>query len=254
MAEGEVKPKGNGERQYEVKPPAASEKYKCVFFDLDHTLWDYETNSRETLRELYQGYSLQSKGVHTFEDFHGEFRKVNTDLWYLYDRGMIDSDVIRKERFKRILEPFQAYEEKLSASISGDYLDICPKKGNLMPYALEVLNYLTERYRLTIITNGFEEIQHRKLSSGNLHSYFDHIITSQKAGYKKPSREIFDCALNLNGIKCQEAMMIGDNLITDIGGAKNASIDAVFYNAEEVEHEHTLDFEIRSLLELRGIL
>ena len=123
-----------------------------------------------------------------------------------------------------------------------------------MPHALDVLNYLTQRYRLAIITNGFEEIQHQKLKSGKLHAYFDHVITSQKAGYKKPSREIFECALQHNGIKKHDALMIGDNLITDIGGAKNASIDAVFFNSEQITHTHSPDFEIKSLLELRTIL
>jgi YjjG family noncanonical pyrimidine nucleotidase len=233
---------------------SSEKKYKCIFFDLDHTLWDYETNSQVTLFELYHGYDLPSRGVHTFDDFHLQFKKVNADLWHLYDRGLIDSEVIRKERFRKILEPFQAYEEKLSEDISRDYLHICPKKGNLMPHAREVLDYLILHYRLTIITNGFEDIQHQKVSAGKLDTYFDHVITSQKAGHKKPSREIFDCALNLTGVKSHEAIMIGDNLITDIGGARNASIDAVFYNSEKIAHTQQPDHEIHSLHELRTIL
>ena len=229
-------------------------KYKCIFFDLDHTLWDYETNSAVTLLELYEGYNLLSKGVPTYDDFLNQFKKVNTELWTLYDRGQIDSDYIRKERFKQILDPFNAYDPKVSEDLSRDYLDICPRKSQLMPYATEILNYLKQDYRLAVITNGFEEIQHLKLAAGKLHPYFDHVITSQKAGYKKPSREIFDCALQLNGITNIEAVMVGDNLITDIGGARNAAIDAVFLNTEEVVHNETIHFEIRSLEELRTIL
>ena len=229
-------------------------KYKCIFFDLDHTLWDYETNSAETLLELYDGHNLNSKGVPKFQDFLNRFKKVNTDLWSLYDRGLIDSEVIRGERFKQILEPFNAYDQKLSEDLSREYLDICPRKGNLIPHTIDILNYLANYYRLAVITNGFEEIQNQKLTAGNLHTYFDHVVTSQKAGFKKPSREIFDCALQLNGITSMEAVMVGDNLITDIGGAKNASIDAVFFNTEEVIHNETLHFEIRSLEELRSIL
>lgn len=229
-------------------------KYKCIFFDLDHTLWDYETNSAETLLELYEGYDLRSRGVPLFEDFLNRFKKVNIDLWNLYDNGLIDSDVIRRERFKQILEPFNAYESKLSDDLSREYLDICPRKGKLMPHATDILDYLTQYYRLAVITNGFEEIQHQKLTAGSLHPYFDHIITSQKAGYKKPSREIFDCALQLNGVTNMEAVMVGDNLITDIGGARNASIDAVFLNTGEVVHNESLHYEIRSLDQLRVIL
>lgn len=229
-------------------------KYSTLFFDLDHTLWDYETNSKETLGELYIQYDLVSKGVHALEPFQDEFRKVNTDLWFLYDRGMIDSDTIRKERFKRILERFHAYEENLSEDLSRDYLYQCPRKGKLMPYAIEILAYLKQKkYNLTVITNGFEEIQHMKLTAGNLHGYFDHIITSQKAGHRKPSKEIFEFALRNHGAACHEAIMIGDNLITDIGGSRNASIDNVFYNSEAITHDDTPDYEIHSLLELNTI-
>lgn len=237
-----------------TNPLSSVKKYKCVFFDLDHTLWDYETNSQITLLELYHGYNLPSRGVTSFDDFESQFKKVNAELWYRYDRGLIDSEVIRKERFKKILEPFLAYEEKLSDDLSREYLHSCPKKGNLMPHAIEVLDYLSQHYKLTIITNGFEDIQHQKVSAGKLDTYFDHVITSQKAGHKKPSREIFDCALNLTGIKSDEAIMIGDNLITDIGGARNASIDAVFFNSDKIKHTEKPDHEIHSLHELRSIL
>jgi len=232
-----------------------AKKYTCIFFDLDHTLWDYETNSRDTLVELYLGYDLVSKGVPDADSFLDRFKVVNTELWYSYDRGLIDSTVIRRERFKQILEPFGAYEQSLSDDLSRDYLDICPKKSNLMPHAKEVLDYLvTKQYRLTVITNGFEEIQHQKLTAGNLYPYFDHIITSQKAGHRKPAREIFDFALQLNGIKNHQATMIGDNLITDIGGARAASIDAIFFNSEKITHTETLACEIDSLYELNAML
>ncbi len=124
-----------------------------------------------------------------------------------------------------------------------------------MPHAKETLDYLKENnYDLTIITNGFEEIQNLKLTAGDLHQYFDHVITSQKAGHKKPAKEIFDFALSLNGISAEHAMMIGDNLITDIGGAKNAAIDAIYYNPEQIGHQESVYREITSLTELRQIL
>jgi YjjG family noncanonical pyrimidine nucleotidase len=200
------------------------EHYTCIFFDLDHTLWDYETNSRETLQELFDAHVLVEKGVTDFERFHREFKRVNAALWELYDHGKIGSEVIREERFKQILGAFGAYEKKLSDVLSSEYLYACPKKGNLMPHAVETLEYLAGKYKLSIITNGFEEIQNMKLTSGNLHQYFNHIVTSQKAGHKKPASQIFDYTLNQNAIKCHQAIMIGDNLVTDIGGARSASI------------------------------
>lgn len=229
-------------------------QYKSIFFDLDHTLWDYETNSRETLQDLYVHYDLVNRGVTDFEKFLEEFKRVNSALWHLYDHGKITSEVIRKERFKQILEAFQAYEETLSAELSHDYLYDCPRRGNLLPHAHDVLQYLADRYTLTVVTNGFEEIQNMKLTSGNLHGYFDHIITSQKAGHKKPAREIFDYALAQNSATSHEAIMIGDNLVTDIAGARNASIDTVYFNPDEVPHQETVSHEITSLAQLRDLL
>ncbi|RAW00645.1 YjjG family noncanonical pyrimidine nucleotidase [Pseudochryseolinea flava] len=233
---------------------APSKKYKSIFFDLDHTLWDYETNAKITLQELYLQYELLAKGVHEFNAFHKKFQEVNAALWYHFDRGAITSEVIRRERFKQILEAFDAHEEKLCEDLSHDYLNTCPLKGNLMPHAHETLAYLSQRYSLTIITNGFEEIQQRKLTAGNLHQYFNHIITSQTAGHRKPAREIFDFALTLNKVSANEAMMVGDNLVTDIGGARNAQIDGVFYNPEKLSHEERPFREITSLSELLQIL
>lgn len=228
--------------------------YQCIFFDLDHTLWDYETNSKEALTELYHSYKLQEKGVTTLEEFLRQFKAVNTQLWDLYDNGKIDSHVIREQRFKQILTPFSAYEEKLSEDLSRDYLNACPKKSALMPYAIEILDYLNDKYNLTVITNGFEEIQHTKLAAGKIQHYFDHIITSQKAGHKKPAREIFDFALQCNAIENHQAIMIGDNPITDMGGASNASIDTIFFNPEKNVHKTSVKYEITCLSELRQIL
>ena len=229
--------------------------YKCIFFDLDHTLWDYETNSKETLLELYASYDLRAKGVYEFQDFMDRFKVVNTKLWDLYDRGEITSEIIRKERFKQILEHFNAYDETLSENISRDYLHDCPKKCNLMPQAIDVLNYLSEKkYTLAVITNGFEEIQNTKLCSGKLEHYFKHVITSQKAGHRKPAKEIFEYAMKANSVVASESIMIGDNLLTDIAGAKNASIDTVFYNPDQISHTTEVKHEIRSLVELQNIL
>lgn len=231
-----------------------TKSYTCVFFDLDHTLWDYETNSRETLYDLYHDRGLEARGVWSFDKFFDEFRRVNNDLWDQYDAGLIDSQVIRRERFPKIFAAFSIKDDLLSEEISNTYLSLCPTKGALMPHALDVLNYLKEKYTLTIITNGFEEIQSTKLASGRITSYFNHIITSQKAGARKPAKTIFDYALHLNGAACHQAIMIGDNIVADIGGARSASIDAVFYNPENRVHQHNATHEITSLRQLLTIL
>ena len=241
---------------HESSPAAASKtgrRYKCIFFDLDHTLWDYEFNSREMLLELHTAYNLLDKGI-PFEDFHQHFKSINFRLWELYDRGLVNNEVIRFQRFKQVLENFKVYEEKLSADLSHEYLYGCPKKTNLVPYAKEILEYLFNDYSLTIVTNGFEEIQTVKLDSGKITDYFNHVITSQKAGHKKPAREIFEYALSVNNLQCHEVIMVGDNLITDIGGARNACIDTVFFNPGVVAHQEEVEHEIRCLSELQNIL
>ena len=229
-------------------------KYKSVFFDLDHTLWDYETNSRETLVELYYHFDLVEKGVHNPDAFVGVFHQVNNKLWDQFDRGMITSDVIRKERFERILGAFRVSDARLALALTDEYLSVCPRRGNLIPHALDTVQYLSDRYALTIVTNGFEDVQAIKLMAGNLHGFFDHVVTSQKAGHRKPAREIFQYALHCNGIEPHQAVMVGDNLLTDIGGAINASIDAAFFNPGMTQHEQPVRYEIRSLKELRELL
>jgi FMN phosphatase YigB (HAD superfamily) len=163
-------------------------RYKCIFFDLDHTLWDYESNARETLIELYDAYDLRSRGVSDAASFCRQFTKVNLALWDLYDTNQVDQQYIRRERFKQILEHFNAYDEKVSEELSEEYLLECPKKANLIPHAVDVLEYLACHYALTVVTNGFDEIQQVKLNSGNLHRFFKHIVTSQKAGSMKYSK------------------------------------------------------------------
>jgi YjjG family noncanonical pyrimidine nucleotidase len=231
-----------------------TKKYKTVFFDLDHTLWDFDTNSRETLEELYGSYQLDKRGVTSFKAFHEIFNEVNSDLWSQYDKGLIKGDVIRAERFKRILAPFEITDEALIAKLSHEYLYTCPRKGTLLPGAMDTLNYLSEKYSLSLITNGFDEVQHMKLASGKIAHYFKHVVTSQQAGHKKPSREIFDYALGLHANQANEAVMIGDNLETDVAGALNASVDAVFYNPKGISHDQNPHHEIINLNELQLIL
>ncbi len=228
-------------------------KYKSIFFDLDHTLWDFETNSREALIELHHTYQLERKGVEQ-QAFLTAFKKINTDLWHLYDTGKIKQDVIRLQRFHRIFQEFDVEEYDLSLKFSTDYVNQSPKKGNLLPYAKEVLEHLHPHYPMHIITNGFSEIQSTKMASGGIEKYFTSVITSELAGHKKPSKEIFEFALNKNNLQSHEVVMIGDNLLTDMGGAKNAMVDTIYFNPEKVKHETELTHEISSLLELKKLL
>ncbi|MCW5911115.1 MAG: YjjG family noncanonical pyrimidine nucleotidase [Cyclobacteriaceae bacterium] len=229
-------------------------KYKCILFDLDHTLWDFETNSSRTLAELYEAHNLQARGVTGFSEFRKVFSAINTDLWTKYDAGLISRDEIRFHRFRSILAHFDVDDEKLSMTLSDEYVMQSPKKGALMPHAIESLEYLASRYHMTIITNGFEEIQGTKLASSGITHYFKSVVTSARAGHKKPAREIFDFALAENGFAHHEAVMIGDNLHTDMGGARNAHVDTIYYNPEQISHDETVTYEIHDLKQLCAIL
>jgi YjjG family noncanonical pyrimidine nucleotidase len=229
-------------------------KYKCILFDLDHTLWDYESNCAEAINDLFHKYELKQRGVNSPARFLESFNAINTPLWDQYDRGEIHRDVIRFERFNRILLEVGVDDYPLSLQMSADYIAESPRKKNLMPFAIEVLDYLHAKYSMYIITNGFDEIQGTKLASAGIEKYFKDVITSEKAGHKKPAKEIFDYTLRQNGFPSHEAIMIGDNLLTDIAGAGNASIDSVFYNTAGISHNTKVTHEITSLKELKSIL
>lgn len=226
-------------------------EYKCVFFDLDHTLWDYETNSEEALRELVDRYELN---IASFEEFYATFVEINTAIWNDYDRGLIGKEVIRHERFNRIFQKVGINNYQLSLEFSESYINESPRKPNLVAHAKDVLDYLLPRYPLYIITNGFDEIQATKLASSGITNYFKGVVTSARAGCKKPEKEIFEFALRENGFVCSDSIMIGDNLLTDIAGARNASVDTVYYNPYGLPHKENVTYEITSLKELTTIL
>lgn len=228
--------------------------YKCILFDLDHTLWDYESNSEEALRELFSTYRLEEEGITSFKYFFETFGRINTQLWDLYDRGLIGQEVIRQERFHKVFTATGLDDFKKSIQFSADYLALLPRKQNLLPGAKETLEYLHHRYPMGVVTNGFDEIQGTKLSSGGIEHFFKTVVTSQRAGSKKPAVEIFSFALRELGFAPPDAIMIGDNLQTDMAGAKAAGIDQVFFNPMANRHEETILHEIRSLEELRKIL
>ena len=136
---------------------------KHIFFDLDRTLWDFETNSHETLLELCNNYNLKKKGILDYEEFINTYKIHNEKLWDLYRVDAISQKDLRRERFQRTLADFGINDFNLSEKIGEDYIIICPRKNKLYPFAMETLDYLKEKYILHIITNGFDKTQHTKL-------------------------------------------------------------------------------------------
>ncbi len=229
-------------------------KYKAVFFDLDHTLWDYEKNSAETLTELFYEYHIDKRPKVDLNSFLITFDKVNEKLWSNYNKGHIDRDAIRDQRFKRIFREFGIRHDPMAITISDEYIKRCPTKTHLMPFTISTLDYLKTRYELHILSNGFNDVQGVKLDTSGLKNYFKHIITSESSGHRKPSKEIFDFSLSLANVSATEAIMIGDNLNADILGAQKANIDHVFFNPSKQVHKQSVTHEIDCLSQLHDIL
>ena len=206
-------------------------RYKHLFFDLDHTLWDFETNSKETLWDLYQIYNLESKGISNFEGFFKSYTHHNNKLWYRYSMGYIRQEELRWKRMWLSLLDYKIADEVLAREISVHFLEILPTKTSLFPYTFEILDYLKGKgYHLHLITNGFENVQHRKLENSGLKPYFMEVITSEASNNVKPNKGIFDYAFMKAKASPEESIMIGDNLDADIQGGINAGMDTIFVN------------------------
>ena len=233
-------------------------KYKHLFFDLDHTLWDFEANSRQTLEELYHLMQLESKGVKDFDLFHKNYLVHNDKLWERYRNGFIKVDELRWKRMWLSLLDFKIADEPMAREMGVVFLDLLPTRKILFPYTIEILDYLTgKNYRLHLITNGFEKTQHSKLYHSGLDKYFTEVITSEASNSLKPHKEIFDYAFQKTGALHKESIMIGDTIEVDILGAVNAGIDQVHVNHLTKEpvlvNEKLPTYTVYSLKELEGI-
>lgn len=229
--------------------------YKHLFFDLDHTLWDFEMNTKETLQDLYGLNSLKERGVTDFEIFFSKYSYHNERLWDKYTKGLIKQDELRWKRMWLALLEFKIADETLAKNIAVQYLEILPTKKNLFPYTFEILDYLKNKgYIMHLITNGFENVQYNKLRNSNLTNYFVEVITSEASNSIKPNKEIFEYALQKSGATIEESIMIGDNLDADIQGGINAGLDTVFVNHLNIEPHIHATYVVHHLKELENIL
>ena len=224
-----------------------------LFFDLDHTLWDFDKNSKLTLLELYDEFGIGVNGVSS-DDFVATFYKINGQLWEQFNNGNKEKNFIRKHRFAMIFKELQISESIDYHKVQERYIERCPLKPHTLTNAINVLEQLKAYYNMSIITNGFEEIQHKKLTGSGLLPYFEHIITSTQAGTRKPDPAIFHHAMNLAGCTSKECIMIGDDPITDILGAQKVGIDQVYLNTKAKPCNPTPTFEIKNLNELLPLL
>lgn len=227
--------------------------YKHIFFDLDHTLWDFEKNTEEAIKEIYELYDF-SKYPFTLNEFVKYFHETNNLLWDKFNHRLIGREELRDSRFIIVLGNLGINEEDVPRDIGEAYLKIAPNKSGVLPYTYQVLDYLYPKYKLHIISNGFDDVQHRKLKAANLYHYFDKIITSDNSGYRKPQKEIFEFAMNCAHASRADSIFIGDNADTDIVGALNAEMDHIYYNPEKNQHSYKVNYEIESLQEIMNIL
>lgn len=223
---------------------------KHIFFDLDHTIWDFDRNAQETLLELYEMHKLQDLGLTSAENFISTYTVHNHQLWSQYHLGQISKQALREERFRKTFLELGIKPELIPKQFEEDYVAMGPTKTNLFESAEKVLTYLQEKYHLHIISNGFKEAVLTKMSVSNLNPYFKNVVISEDVGVNKPDKAIFEHALNLAQAQKQESIMIGDSLEADVYGAQNFGIKAIFFNPLKAQKPDDVEQQIHHLEEL----
>ena len=230
-------------------------RYNYIFLDLDDTIWDFHANAKASLHDVYFDRKL-NEHYPDFEHFFHLYARRNLELWSQYGQGLITKDYLIVERFRHLLSHAGIQAHEMALNMNTDFLDILSTKTILMPYAGELLEYCTSLHLpMTIISNGFTEVQYRKLRNSNIEQYFTHVVLSEAVGALKPSREIFEYALKLNNARAEETLMIGDSFDADILGAVGAGIDAVYLNntGRDIEIPEKVT-QISSLKEVFGLI
>lgn len=231
-------------------------RYKDLFIDFDDTLYDTYGNAVIALRETFDAFHLER----WFPDpqvFYDAYWAANIDLWTRYSRGEITRDFLIVERFRRPLSTGDglAVTDDLCLEMSDVFLDYCSSKPGVVEDAHSLMDYLRQRgYRMHMTSNGFHEVQYKKLAACGLRDYFDTIILSEDAGANKPSAQYFDYALKVSGASRETTLMIGDNLNTDIVGAHNAGLDTILFNRWGVEPTDVPTHTVTRLLDIKDIL
>lgn len=231
------------------------DKITDIFWDLDHTLWDYPTNARITIIELFEKYNLYRYTHHSSDIFHKTYCRHNDAAWDDYREGKIDKQTLRKLRFSNTFRELEIDNDKFHDIFENEFVEICPTKGNLMNGAMEILNFFENDFNQHIITNGFKETQEVKLNASGIVHFFKTITNSEDVGVQKPNPLIFSKALASASAIAEKSLMIGDNFEADILGAYNAGLKCVFYNhgSKKIENIPHGIVVISELNELRGL-
>jgi putative hydrolase of the HAD superfamily len=230
--------------------------YNDLFIDFDDTLYDTYGNAVIALRETFEAFHLE-RWYADPQVFYDAYWAANIDLWSRYSRGEITRPFLIVERFRRPLSVGDGLPvtESLCLEMSDRFLEFCSSKPGVVEGAHELMDYLRQRgYRMHMTSNGFHEVQYKKLAACGLRDYFDTIILSEDAGANKPSPQYFDYALKVSGARRETTLMIGDNLNTDIVGAHNAGLDTILFNRWGVEPSDVPTHTVNRLLDIKTIL
>ena len=229
--------------------------YKTVFIDLDDTLWDFHANAKSSLQEIYEVRNL-GQYFDSFDQYFNLYAKRNIELWEMYGKGTISKEALSLERFQHPLIQVGIDNAVLAKEIGEQYLGLLPTRTMLVPYAKELLDYLFPKYPLTVVSNGFVEVQYKKLHSCHIEQYFAHVVLSEAAQALKPDKRIFEYALQLNNATASETIMIGDSYDSDILGAQNAGIDQIYFNPriEDQEKDKPATYWVKNLSNIVDIL
>lgn len=228
-------------------------KYKHIFFDLDNTLWDYQENARVAIHTIFNKYELY-KLIGDVEAFLRIYYDINEKLWASYRKGQINKEELRVTRFNLALKQFNIKNIQLAKSINDDFIKICSESQVLIPGTIEILNYLSVKYNMNILTNGFKETQYTKLRTSGIFHYFNKIFTSDNTGYAKPNLYIYQKVLTSLNAKKEECIMVGDDFEIDILSAKSFGIDQIYFNPFNKITDIKPTYEINSLTEICSIL
>ena len=231
-----------------------TKKYQDIFFDLDRTLWDFDTNSKLALQQIFNDNDIEAKSNKPFDKFYKTYKAVNEFYWKQYRYGNIDKEMLRSIRFTRTLESLSIKDPILGSKLGEAYISLSPYQTALFPNTISSLKYLKEKnYSLHIITNGFKEVQRIKMRNSGIDIFFDQVIISDEFGTNKPHPSIFHHALGLANGTAEKSIMIGDSIEADLIGAKGVDMDQIYFNPNGFKHKHSFTNEIKDLKELQEI-
>lgn len=231
-----------------------SYSYKNLFFDLDDTLWAFSVNAHDTFEEMYQKYGYD-RYFQSFEFYYALYQRRNLELWEEYGSGKISKEELNRQRFLYPLEMVGVEDAGLAKAFSDNFFAVIPTKSKLMPHAGEVLEYLSSKYNLYILSNGFQELQCHKMRSAGIDRFFKKIVLSDDIGILKPRAEIFHFALYSTQSNLRDSLMIGDSWENDITGAKGVGMHQLFYNPNgKTALPFQPTYQISDLKELMQIL